>query len=246
MWIAGSRDLLQAPLGVDGRPGPPQIFLHDLPFNGRSNGTLTVTPTDHLLYETSGAREDDSGGSQAAPGSATLWELDPADLGHPHPLATGLKGAYAHAYDRLGRLWTTEIADDPVNGGAPPDELNLVTPGADFGWPRCFGAGEPALDYGGTAQLCAATVPAAAIFPAGATPVGITGAPWADDVLLVSLWMRGEVVQVQIRGDRGGTKGVVAPFVQGLANPQHLLARPDGSVWAGDFGRGVIYRIGRR
>ncbi|WP_455359074.1 PQQ-dependent sugar dehydrogenase [Streptomyces sp. SYSU K21746] len=37
------------------------------------------------------------------------------------------------AWDRNGRLWSTEI------GAAKSDELNLIKPGANYGWPACEG-----------------------------------------------------------------------------------------------------------
>ena len=117
LWIVAGRDLLRAPLTATG-VGEPETVLSDLPFNGRSNGTLTVTPDAHLLFETSGRRA----GSRAQEGSGTLWRLNPSDPTNPVPIATGLKGAYAHAFTDDGQLFSTEIGDDPVNGQAPPDE----------------------------------------------------------------------------------------------------------------------------
>ena len=143
LWIATRRELNRATVAPDGTIGAVEPILTELPFNGRSNGTLTITPDGLLLYETSGARQ----GNAAAPGSGTLWQLDPNDPTHPQALATGLKGAYAHTFDQAGRLWTTEIGDDLVNGAAPPDELNLVVPSANFGWPLCFDRGEAATNY---------------------------------------------------------------------------------------------------
>lgn len=127
LWIAAGRNLLRAPISGD-TVGTPKTVLADLPFNGRSNGTLTVTPDQKLVFETSGSRT----GNAASDGSATLWILDPAAPTAPQPLARGLKGAYAHTFDETGRLWSTEIADDLVDGAAPPDEINQIASGGDY------------------------------------------------------------------------------------------------------------------
>jgi len=240
LWIAARNNLLRAPLEGQGAVGAPEIVLADLPFNGRSIGTLTVTPAGHLLYETSGVRQ----GNAAAPGSATLWALDPADPTQPRPLATGLKGAYAHAFDRANRLWTTEIGDDLVNGAAPPDELNLVIEGADFGWPQCFGVQEPAQNYGGTAEICQATRAAVAVFPPRSTPTSVVASPWEEDVLLVALWVQGMVMRVPITLQGDNATGTPEPFITGLQNPQHLLVLEDGALLVSDFS-GTIYRVER-
>lgn len=243
LWIASGRELLVAPIGADASVGPPDPVLTDLPFNGRSNGALTVTPHGEIVYETSGSRL----GNTAAAGSATLWALTPQDATNPRVLATGLKGAYGHTIDAQGRIWTTEIGDDPIDEGYPPDELNLVVTGADFGWPRCAGDREPVARYAGTTEDCAATRAPVALFAPGATPTSVAIAPWDASILLVALWNTGEVVQVKItpgdNPDGDNATGEISPFLTGLRNPQHLLAWRDGSLLVSDFATGTIYRI---
>lgn len=241
LWIASGNSLLRGPLLNDGSVGNLETILADLPFNGRSNGTLTVTSNGKLIYETSGTRQ----GNQAAAGSATLWELDPANL-QTHPLATGLKGAYAHLFDEQGRLWVTEIGDDRVNGDVPPDELNLVLEGADFGYPRCFGWQEPALNFGGTEKECAGTRPPVALFPPQSTPVSLAISPWQADTLLVALWVQNEIVQIPLTYTDDNATGEPQPFLQGLFNPQQLLVLKDGSLLVSEFATGTIYRIVKR
>ncbi|MEZ4727530.1 MAG: PQQ-dependent sugar dehydrogenase [Caldilineaceae bacterium] len=239
LWIATRRELNHATLQPDGTVGAVEPILTELPFNGRSNGTLTVTPDGLLLFETSGARQ----GNAAAPGSATLWQLNPADPANPQAHATGLKGAYGHAFDAAGRLWTTEIGDDLVNSAAPPDELNLVLPGADFGWPQCFGNQEAATNYGGTAAGCQETRAPVALFEPRSTPTSIVASPWATDTLLIALWLQTTVAQVTVTPEGDNATGVVEPLITGLRNPQHLLVLDDGSVLVSEFATGTIYRI---
>ncbi|MFN8496091.1 MAG: PQQ-dependent sugar dehydrogenase [Caldilineaceae bacterium] len=239
VWIAAKNALLRAPLDANGKIGKIETVLANLPFNGRSIGTLTVTPDQQLLYETSGARA----GNRAVPGSATLWVLDPANPKNPRQLATGLKGAYAQTYDQAGRLWTTEIADDPVNGVAPPDELNWVVAGADFGWPQCYGKREVAHDLGGTDAFCQKTRAAVAIFPPHATPTSIVASPWEKDTLFVALWAQGIVMRVPVTIQGDNATGTPEPFITGFQNVQHLLVLPDGALLVSDFSAGKIYRI---
>ena len=239
LWIATRREIQRAPIATDGTIGPVEAVLTDLPFNGRSNGTLTVTPDDRLLFETSGARQ----GNEASAGSATLWQLDPADPTNPQVVATGLKGAYAHTYDQAGRLWTTEIGDDLVNGAAPPDELNWVMPGADFGWPQCFGQQEAATNYGGTAERCQQTRTPVALFAPRSTPTSVVASPWADDTLLVALWLQSSVVRVMITETGDNATSVTEPLLTGIRNPQHLLVLADQSVLVSEFASGTIYQI---
>lgn len=236
LWIAAGRDLLRAPL-TETEVGGPETVLSDLPFNGRSNGTLTVTPDGQLLYETSGRRA----GNEAREGSGTLWRLNPNDPANSAPIATGLKGAYAHTFSGDGQLFSTEIGDDLVNGQAPPDELNLITEGGNYGWPQCYGDQEAARNYGGTAQQCAETRAPLALFAPNSTPTSVVVSPFEDDTLLVALWGPAESSVVKVSSRNGN----VEPFIPELQTPQHLLVEPEGSLLVSDFSRGTLYRIMR-
>lgn len=245
LWIASGRDLLRAPLDNQGLPTEPEIVFKDLPFNGRSNGTLTVTPEGQLVYETSGSRR----GGTAVAGSASLWLLDPEDPSEPELLATGLKNAYAHVFDEQRGLWVTEIADDPVNGEPPPDELNLIRPGRDYGWPACYGDRQPASNYGGTERSCLQTEPPVAVFPPRSTPTGVLHLPGEADSMLVALWgpTQPSVVLVRYRFDGLRAHALeITPFLTGLAHPQSLLRLSPDSVLVSDFESGNLYRITRR
>ncbi len=245
LWIAEESQLLRAALDENLLPQQPEVVLSGMPNNGRSNGTLTVSPDGLLLYETSGRRQ----GNRAADGSGSLWALDPAQPDRPTMLASGLKNAYARVFDENGRLWTTEIGDGSVTGadfeGQPPEELNLVITGADFGWPPCFGNQEPALNRSGTPEICSRTRAPVALFAPQSTPTSVVVSPWDEDVLLVALWVGGVVTAVTITPQGDNATGTTQTFISGFGNPQHLLVLPDGSLLVSDHRDGVIYKVER-
>lgn len=241
LWIASGRNLLRAPIRDAGIVEAPETVLSDLPFNGRSNGTLTVSPTGNIIFETSGHRLV----NEAEEGSAQLWELDPENPAKPRSIATGLKNAYGHIFDSAGRLWVTDVANDPVNGGEPPDELNLIIEGGNFGWPGCFGDRQAATNYGGTDSACQTTRPSVVAFPPHSTPTSVAVSPWEADTLLVALWGPTDpsVVRVQFKLNGEQATGTVSPFITGLMHPQHLLVLADGSLLVSDHETGIIYRL---
>jgi glucose/arabinose dehydrogenase len=244
LWIATEDQLLRAELDDELKPQTPELILRDMPNNGRSNGTLTVSPDGQLVYETSGRRS----GNQASDGSGILWALNPTQPNNPSVLATGLKNAYAHVFDGNGRLWITEIGDGTVTGanfeGQPSEELNLVMIGANYGWPQCFGEQEPALNRDGTPEICAQSEPPVTLFPPQTTPTSIVVSPWDESVLLVALWLRQEITAVQLEETADGRfTGTNTPFITGIPNPQHLLPTPNGALLVSDYRTGVIYRI---
>ena len=192
----------------------------DLPSNGRSNGSLTVTTEGRLLYDTSGRQE----GTRAADGSGVLWSLDPqAPASGDQPVLTGMKHAYATAEDGRGGLLVTEIGDGTYDGERPPDEVVLIGgPGGpesagddvpDGGWPRCVGDRVPVEENEGTAEWCERAVPSLALFEPGATPTSVAVAPWDAETAVVALWQAGEVVQLPI------VRGAGDPPVQSHADP---------------------------
>ena len=227
LWIATRDAILRQSLTDEGKI---EIILEGLPNNGRSNGTLTVTPDNKILYETSGNKRDSDSGK--------LWALDPETL-ESTELASGLKGAYAHVVDENGRIWFTEIADGQVEGVTLPDELNLLEIGADFGWPRCYGRELAGPD-------CDNVRPAVTIFPAQSTPTSVAVSPFDPDTLLVALWVTSEVIQVPITFTADNAVGEPEPFLSGINRPQHLETQTDGSVWVSDYDSGNIYRIWKR
>lgn len=211
VWVMEERTLSRGP--IEG--GDLAAVLTDLPYNGRSEGTLTVSPDGQLLYNTSGTIS----GLGAAPGSATLWALTPGN--DPEVLATGFKNAYGRTFDDDGVLWQAEMSDGNYDGEPAPDELVIVEPGDDFGWPLCIGDQQPVAFYEGTAEYCSSTPRSHALFEPGATPTSVAVAPWDEAVRLVALWVQGRVVAVPTDGDEPVDYD---DFLTGIERPQFLLA----------------------
>ena len=230
VWVMEQRRLSHGPA----TGGELVVEQDDLPFNGRSEGTLSVDPDERVLYDTSGSID----GTEAAAGSGALWAIESG--GEPQRIASGFKHAYARTYDADGTLWETEVSDGTYDGEPAPDELVAVAEGDDFGWPQCIGDGTPVRLYGGTPERCGSAPPSHALFEPGSTPTSVAVAPWDPDVLLVALWNRGEVVAL----DRTTTDLPVEPttFLTGIDNPQHLLVLGDRLLLS-DFSGGSILEI---
>lgn len=241
LWVMEQDSLGRAPLDGDGAVGELEVLLDALPTNGRSEGTLTVTPDDTLLYDTSGALAE----GVPIEGSGTLWELDPATPTAPEVVATGFKHAYAHVAGD-GRIWTTEMNDGSFDGEPGPEEVVLLDGGGpvDGGWPRCIGDRQPVDEYGGTQDDCAATIPPLAVLDPGATPTGLALAPW--DALLTTSWTRGEVLALPTERPAAAPPAPPVTIAAGLEGPQHLLVAPDGDgVLLTEHTTGTVWRLTR-
>ncbi len=244
LFIATGQNIVRTRLNGADTLEPPKILIRDLPYNGRSNGQMTLLPDRRLLFEASGSIND--------PNSGVLLVFDPVSGDEPAVLARGLKGAYAHAVDReSGTIYTTEIGDNPVNGQQPPEEINRVRVGADYGWPRCYGNQQVAENYGGTAELCAQTEPPVVTLPPRSTPTGLAyydrgdfPAPYRD-ALYVALWNadQPEVWHVALEQQGEQLRGTAAPFMGDLQRPIDVLPDLKAGLLVLDYEAGTVYQV---
>ena len=98
-------------LTLDGKPAPGN------PMAGRT-GAASVTITDPPR---------DTEAAKSAPGRTVRWPG--ANLTPSETWSTGHRNPYGLAFDAQQRLWETEMGP---RGG---DELNLILPGRNYGWP---------------------------------------------------------------------------------------------------------------
>jgi len=230
VWVMESDQLSRGPRSG----GELTLVAEDLPNNGRSEGTLTITPDGDVLYNTSGRKR----GANVVPDSGRLWTV--GDDGESVELASGFKNAYAHTFDADGVLWTTEIGDGRFDDLPPLDELVAVQPGIDHGWPVCVGDNRAVLELDGSDEICAASPRSHATFPAQATPTSVVVSPFDPDHLLVALWVTGEVVAVPRVAS--AEPHVPEVFLSGLNGPQHLVALDDQLLLV-EFGANRILSV---
>ena len=246
LLVQEQRGLTAVELDAEGDPvDEPGPVGEVLPFNGRSQGTLTAVGGGRVLRIATGT----GSGPDPQAGSGVLYATDAAagPAATTVPVAVGFKNAYAHAVGPDGELYVTEIGDGTYDGEPPPDELNVVPASAwraalagdgepyDGGWPRCTGDQDPTEEFGVTAADCAGLPAPLTTFAPRATPTSV--AVTEEGRVLVALWVEGRVVEVD-----PGT-GAVTDVVTGLDGPQHLLARPDGSVLLTVHGTGHLLRL---
>jgi len=184
--------------------------------------------------------------------------------------AVGLRNAGGLALDATGRLWAVVNQRDDigptqaVTDDLPPDELDLVTAGADFGWPHCYPdpkASKRDANPEYPHADCSATKPAALNFQAHSAPLGIV---FYDKTQFPAPYRGGAFVAFHGSWNRStptGDKVVFVKFAQGrptgyadfvtgwLANGQYngrpagLAIDARGALYISDDQGGTIYRI---
>ena len=233
--------------------------LADLP-EGRGHWTRTVGfGPDGLLYVSVGSscnvcREVDER-------RAAIMQLGP-DGSSPRIFARGLRNAVGFVFHpTTGELWATNNGRDQLGDDVPPETVNLVRDGEDFGWPRCHNGTTPDPEYSGPGACDGVARPAVEM-QAHSAPLGLavyTGqqfpAEYRGDlfVALHGSWNRSVPTGyklVRIRMQDGRPTGEVQDFATGWlegtqswGRPVDVVTAPDGSLYLSDDKANLIYRI---
>jgi len=200
----------------------PVPVLEGLPTNGNHLGGRLVFGPDGMLYASTGDAGDTSRSQDRASLSGKILRLTP-DGAVPagNPFGDSLVWSMGHrnvqglAFDAAGRLFASEFGQNTW------DELNLIRPGANYGWPIVEG---PSTDSRFMPPLV--QWPTSDASPSGIAIVG-------DAVVVAGL--RGErlwVVPYTPAGASGVSPGRPEALLTGEhGRLRHVCVAPDGSVW---------------
>jgi len=181
--------------------------------------------------------------------------------------ARGLRNSVGLAFQPgSGRLWAVDNGQDLLGDNIPPDELDLIRQGGDYGWPYCYGNGQPDSSVSVATGYCARTISPAASLQAHSAPLGLafssgTGLParYRSGVFVAyhgsasrSQATGYKVVYIPISGTHAGTpQDLITGWLPagstsvGTAwgRPTGLLVAADGSLLISDDYAGVVYRL---
>ncbi len=178
--------------------------------------------------------------------------------------ATGLRNTVGLAFrPHTDELWGVDMGRNFLGPDLPPEELNRIEAGRDYGWPYCYGDRVPNPEFADPAR-CAATESPRLGLPAHSAPLGIVfydglGFPpaYQGDALIALHGSAGDqtgaqrvgyaVVRVRFRdGEPVASEELLRGFVIGSevwGRPAGLLVAPDGSLLVSDDFGGRIFRV---
>lgn len=120
--------------------GEPEVVLEGIPEALHHNGGAILFDGAGLLYIATGDAEDAEAATDTDSLAGKILRVtDTGGVPPDNPLGNevwsfGHRNIEGLAFDERGRLWATEF------GANEFDELNLIEPGADYGWPRAEGS----------------------------------------------------------------------------------------------------------
>lgn len=188
-----------------------------------------------------------------------------ADGSQGDVFASGLRNAVGLAiHPDTGELWATNNGRDGMGDDVPPETVNRVTEGADFGWPRCHAGNIVDPDFGGARGCEGVTLPSVTM-QAHSAPLGLAfntsdvlGSDFSGDLFVAfhGSWDRTEPTGykvVRLPFEDGQPTGDVFDFATGWlgedgeawGRPVDVLVAPDGSLFVSDDEGGRIFRISR-
>jgi len=226
------------------------VLLTGLPrehYGGHSNSGIAITP-EGLIYMTVGGTSDH--GPEVEPLGGTILTM-PIAGGTADLYASGLRNPYDIAFCPDGRLYASDngpdqLADDVTE--TTPDEVNLVLPGRNYGYPDYFGVQDPATGTESPIALLPLRAGATGIVchDGAGLPQGYAGnlfvTMWGTFTAPTETGRRVMRVQLEETSD-GGVMGTTTEFAAGFGHPIDILEEADGSLLVLDFERGQLFRI---
>lgn len=244
----------------------PQKIL-DLP-----NGGNHTTRTLHIVNTTTGPRLLVAIGSscnvcnEQDERRAAIWSsnLDGSDF---RAYATGLRNSVFMAENpQTNALWATEMGRDLLGDNTPPDEVNIIAEGKNYGWPICYSKNIHDTDFDKNQYIrdpCTDKQAPHIEIPAHSAPLGLAFAskdnwtPNTESSLFVAFhgsWNRSvptgyKIVQYELGAD-GSVKNTT-DFLTGFlaSDNKTALGRPadiliqNKTMYVSDDKAGVIYKI---
>lgn len=204
-----------------------------------STNGLAFGPDGRLYWAVGGTSDH---GPELDPVAGSILSIGP-DTGEYQVYARGLRNPYDLAWCHDGQLFATDNGPDTRDGTlvyGPPDELNLILPGRNYGYPDVFGYAPSWSD----------TESPIALLPAGAVPVGIAcyeGQSFPAEMrgdLFIALWASGEIRRAHSEATDHGAMWKISSFVSyGPGRPIDVIAAPNGDLLWLDYLNGQIYRV---
>lgn len=261
-YVAETGALKRFAVAPDGRPRGAATVVTTYPGNsGHSTRTVIVGP-DSMLYVSVGSRCNICEGD--TPKRAAVLQVNPA-TGATRPYSIGLRNAVGLAVNPATKaIWVTTHERDNLGDDIPPEEIDILKDGGDYGWPYCWGDRQPNPEYDKPGR-CDATIPPALMMQAHSAPLGISfltkatqlRPEYRGDALVAfhGSWNRSvptgaKVVRIRIVD---GKPTGYEDFVRGWQDangdrwgrPADVLVNGDGAVLISDDTGDAIYRVHR-
>lgn len=241
--------------------------LVDLNGGGRHTTRTIKFGPDDRLYVSIGSSCDVCHEESPERGKIFSMNKDGSDF---KEYARGLRNSVFFAWSDVdGRMFATEMGRDLLGDNLPPDEINIIEKGKNYGWPVCYGQNIHDTEFDKNTYIrnpCMLPFeqPSHIDLPAHVAPLGLAFVPeegWPQDYwynLLVAYhgsWNSSQPVGYKVARLKMNAKGEflgAEDFITGwltednkaLGRPVDIITQVGGNMYISDDKAGVIYKVG--
>jgi len=263
LYVANTDGVVRVPIGANGLASGDAVYVNHYDGGGGHWSRTIVFGRDGAMYVSVGSTCNICVETSADRAAVLRFNEDGSGK---RVYSSGLRNAVGLAVNpRTGAIWVSQNERDnisPDHQDLPPEEINILTDGGDYGWPYCYGDRRPNPEFNDAAR-CAKTIAPALAMQAHSAPLGLSfldratsfPADYRGDLLVAfhGSWNRdvptgAKVVRVHVRNDKPVS---VEDFITGWQDnsgrrwgrPVDVLVAGDGSVLISDDSGGNIYRV---
>ncbi len=245
--------------GPDYASASPEVVIPDIPTGGHWTREIAFGP-DGMLYLSVGSSCNICEESDARRAAVSRYNPDGSG---GEVIASGLRNSAGLAFNpETGELWASQNERDQLGDDRPPEEINILADGDDFGWPYCYGQRIANPEYQDRTGRCDGTTPPALEMQAHSAPLGMVfytadqfPEQYRGDLFLAfhGSWNRSvptgyKLVRVTVENGRPTgyedfATGWLGPRQRVGGRPVYPVVGPDGSLFLSDDAAGRIWRI---
>jgi len=268
IYLATPTTVTVGTLQADGTISDTQTLVGNLPEAGQHGYRTMAFGPDGLLYVSVGSLCNAC--INTDPETAAILQIQP-DGSSRKVFASGLRNTVGWGWHpETGELWGMDHGSDWRGDDQPPEELNHIQDGNNYGWPYCYADRQvdpylPVTPPGQTkAEFCAQTVGPVLTYQAHSAPIGMvfyTGEQFPEEyrndafVAMRGSWNRQEPVGykiVHVDFDEKGQPVAIDDFITGwllqdevaqFGRVAGLFVLQDGSMLISEDTNGVIYQV---
>ena len=247
LYVVGEKTIWVMDMAKDGSLSVPRVFADGFPDAGQHPARTIAWGPDGYLYATFGSTCNDC--QPANPEEATMLRVSP-DGQSREVYARGLRHTIGFGWHPVsGTLYGFDQGSDWHGDNIPPEEMNVIVRGKNYGWPFCYGDRQPDPYVNLTAipgkvskaEYCATTQGSLLNYTSHAAAIGMTyytaaqfPAEYKNNIFVAyrGSWNRSEPSGYQVARvafDANNRPVSITPFLTGFVYQ-------DGEVWK-QFGR---------
>ena len=265
IYTVGETSERASPSKIVDLPGAGRHFTRTLLFDNDGNLFVSIGSTCDVCQETD---------ERISTVMKVVFEDEYRTKAHLEEYATGLRNSvFLALHPQTEKIWATEMGRDNLGDNIPPDEVNIIENGKNYGWPNCYGKNihDDAFDKNiYIRNPCMEPFETASHIdlPAHSAALGLAFVPpnsqWPQEYwnnLLVAYhgsWNRTvptgyKVVRyvLDANGQWSGDKPIEEDFIAGwlkggkesYGRPVDLLVQKDGSLYISDDKAAIIYKV---